>query len=83
MWPERAKLLRDAGILGYRISCNEDTGRLFVLMHLAETHVVDALPGREQVQRRWAYGRQHENSPRRRAARPVFMLTKEGNDASR
>ena len=87
IWPQLADLLRDAGIRDYRIFCNEDTGRLFAVMHLAEGHRVDELPGHELMRRWWAdmadlMQTRPDDAPVEVALAEVFCLT-EADDASR
>lgn len=87
IWPELVDLLREAGIRDYRIFCNEDTGRLFAVMHLSKNHAVDALPGHELMQRWWAHmagimATHADDAPVEVPLAPVFSLT-ESDDASR
>ncbi|WP_423820805.1 L-rhamnose mutarotase [Salinisphaera sp. SPP-AMP-43] len=84
IWPELADLLREAGVYDYRIFVNEDSGRLFAVMHLAEAHHVDELPGHEVMQRWWAYMADimetaPDDAPITEALEPVFAMTPESN----
>ncbi|MES1935870.1 hypothetical protein C27AD_05933 [Salinisphaera hydrothermalis C27AD] len=87
IWPELIDLLRAAGIRDYRIFCNEDTGRLFAVMHLVKDHRVDELPGHEVMQRWWRtmadiMETRPDNAPVEVPLTEMFRLT-EADDASR
>ena len=87
IWPESADALRAAGVRDYRIFCDEDTGRLFAVMHLTGEHTVDVLPEHQVMQRWWAYmadlmETRPDNSPIEVPLMPVFTLSAEADDAS-
>lgn len=52
IWPELAKLLKDAGISDYSIFLDPETLTLFGVQKLAPVNRADELAG-EQVMRRW------------------------------
>lgn len=88
IWPELIELLRSAGLRNYHIFCNENTGRLFAVMHLADDHSVGVLPAHEVMQRWWAHmadimETNPDDAPVEVALTPVFTLTEENDDANR
>jgi L-rhamnose mutarotase len=52
IWPELAKLLKDAGISDYSIHLDAETGTLFAVLWRRDDHRMASLP-REPVMRRW------------------------------
>ena len=52
IWPELAKLLRDAGIANYSIHLDEESSTLFAYLERRVDHAMDALPA-DPVMRRW------------------------------
>lgn len=52
IWPELAVLLRDSGILDYRIYLDAETGTLLSVVRRDATHRMDDL-ARSPVMRRW------------------------------
>ncbi len=52
IWPELAALLRESGVVDYRIFLDEATGALFAVLTRRVDHTLDALPA-EPVMRRW------------------------------
>jgi len=53
IWPELAKAHRDAGILYYSISFDEETLTLFAFQILSDNNTVDDLKNLEIVQKWW------------------------------
>ena len=54
IWPELVALLRDAGVVEYRIFLDEETHALFAVLTRRADHALDALPGHPVMQRWWA-----------------------------
>lgn len=54
IWPDLVALLREAGVLDYRIYLDEETGHLFAVLTRAPTHTLDDLPCHPLMQRWWA-----------------------------
>lgn len=52
IWPELVALLREAGIEGYSIHLDRETGHLFAVLARPPDHGMDALP-EHSVMRRW------------------------------
>nr|WP_233543992.1 L-rhamnose mutarotase [Salinisphaera sp. Q1T1-3] len=86
IWPELAGALRAAGIIDYRIFCDETTGTLFAVMTLADDHRADGLPQAAVMQRWWAHmadimETEADDAPVEVPLTPVFSLIEEGDDA--
>ena len=54
IWPELVTLLREAGVVEYRIFLDEDTRALFAVLTRRADHGLDALPNHPVMQRWWA-----------------------------
>ena len=54
IWPELVTLLREAGVVDYRIFLDEETHALFAVLTRRADHGLDALPGHPVMQRWWA-----------------------------
>jgi L-rhamnose mutarotase len=52
IWPELVALLRDAGVVDYRIFLDEETHHLFAVLTRRPDHRMDTLPD-HPVMRRW------------------------------
>ena len=52
IWPELVTLLRDAGVLDYRIFLDAETHALFAVLTRRTDHALAALPA-EPLMRRW------------------------------
>ena len=55
LWPELQTLLKNAGISGYSIFLDEQTGDLFGVLTITDPAAMDRLPQQEVMQRWWAY----------------------------
>ncbi|MBC2667180.1 L-rhamnose mutarotase [Novosphingobium flavum] len=55
IWPDLARLLKDAGISDYRIFVDPQTGALFAVLTLAPDNRRDELPGAAVMLRWWDY----------------------------
>jgi L-rhamnose mutarotase len=55
IWPELAKLLKDAGVSDYSIHLDEETNTLFAVLWRRDDHGMDALPEHPVMKRWWAY----------------------------
>lgn len=55
IWPELSAALTDAGVRDYSIFLDRQTGTLFAVQRLTDTHTAEALPTLPIVQRWWAY----------------------------
>jgi L-rhamnose mutarotase len=55
IWPELARLLRDAGIHDYSIFLDEETLHLFAVLKLTPHHRRESLPQDPVMQRWWEY----------------------------
>ena len=54
LWPELATLLREAGVVDYRIFLDEETLSLFAVLTRRVDHGLDALPSHPVMRRWWA-----------------------------
>ena len=54
IWPELVTLLREAGVVDYRIFLDEETHALFAVLTRRADHGLDALPDHPVMQRWWA-----------------------------
>lgn len=54
IWPELAALLRDAGVVEYRIFLDPETRALFAVLTRRADHTLGALPHHPIMQRWWA-----------------------------
>jgi L-rhamnose mutarotase len=78
-WPELVTLLREAGVVDYRIFLDEETRALFAVLTRRADHSLDALPTHPVMQRWWAMmadimDTQSDNSPVQVPLREVFVL---------
>lgn len=55
LWPELARLLRDAGVSDYAIWLDDETGTLFGHLTRTADHGMDALPDHPVMKRWWAH----------------------------
>ena len=55
IFPELAKLLKDAGVSDYSIWLDPETHHLFAILTRTEDHTMDALPEQEVVKRWWKF----------------------------
>lgn len=55
LWPELARLLKDAGISDYSIFLDENTHVLFAVLERNEDHSMESLPLEPVMQRWWDY----------------------------
>lgn len=55
IFPELAKLLKQAGVSDYSIWLDPETHHLFAILTRAENHTMDALPEHEVVKRWWKF----------------------------
>lgn len=55
IWPELAKLLRDAGISNYSIHLDAETHVLFGYLERTDDHGMDSLPLQPVMKKWWAY----------------------------
>ena len=53
IWPELVELLRDAGVVEYRIFLDEETHALFAVLTRRADHTLDTLPAHQVMQRWW------------------------------
>ncbi len=79
LWPELAAALRAAGISDYSIFLEEDSGTLFAVQKLANTHTTAALPELPIMKKWWAsmadlMETNPDTSPVSRPLREVFYL---------
>lgn len=54
IWPELVALLREAGVIDYRIFLDDETHALFAVLTRRAGHGLDALPEHPVMQRWWA-----------------------------
>ncbi len=82
IWPELVVLLRQAGVVEYRIFLDEETRHLFAVLTRRVDHTMHALPA-EPVMRRWwemmadIMDTAPDATPRQVALRPMFTLAEE------
>jgi L-rhamnose mutarotase len=79
IWPELVTLLRESGVLDYRIFLDEETRALFAVLTRRVDHGLDALPGHPVMQRWWAMmadimDTEPDASPVQVPLREVFVL---------
>jgi L-rhamnose mutarotase len=79
IWPELVALLRDAGVVEYRIFLDEETHALFAVLTRRADHNLDALPAHPVMQRWWAMmadimDTNADDSPVQMPLREVFLL---------
>ena len=79
IWPELVTLLRDAGVVDYRIFLDEETHALFAVLTRTADHSLDALPSHPVMQRWWAMmadimDTNEDRSPVQVVLREVFRL---------
>ncbi|TPW29189.1 L-rhamnose mutarotase [Martelella alba] len=55
IWPELAKVLKDAGVSDYSIFLDEETNHLFAVLKRADDHHMTEIPKNEIVRRWWDY----------------------------
>jgi L-rhamnose mutarotase len=79
IWPELVALLRDAGVVDYRIFLDEETHHLFAVLTRRVDHTMDTLPD-QPVMRRWwqmmadIMETEPDAVPRQVALRSMFTL---------
>jgi L-rhamnose mutarotase len=54
IWPELVALLRESGVVEYRIFLDEETRALFAVLTRRADHTLDALPSHPVMRRWWA-----------------------------
>ncbi|WP_396624644.1 L-rhamnose mutarotase [Luteitalea sp.] len=54
IWPELDALLRESGVVEYRIFLDEETRALFAVLTRRTDHTLDALPDHPIMKRWWA-----------------------------
>jgi L-rhamnose mutarotase len=54
IWPELVTLLREGGVVDYRIFLDEPTHALFAVLTRRTDHALDALPAHPVMRRWWA-----------------------------
>lgn len=79
IWPELTALLRESGVVDYRIFLDEETRTLFAVLTRRVDHGLDALPHHPVMQRWWAMmadimDTNPDQSPRQAPLREVFRL---------
>lgn len=79
IWPELVALLREAGVVDYRIFLDEQSHSLFAVLTRRVDHSLDALPGHPVMQRWWAMmadimETNADHSPVQVSLREVFRL---------
>lgn len=79
IWPELVALLREAGVVEYRIFLDEETRALFAVLTRRVDHALDALPAHPVMQRWWAMmaaimETNPDQSPQQVSLREVFRL---------
>jgi L-rhamnose mutarotase len=84
IWPELVALLRDAGVVEYRIFLDEETHALFAVLTRRAAHTLDSLPAHPVMRRWWAMmadimDTNADDSPVQVPLREVFLL---GGDVS-
>ena len=87
LWPELADLLRDAGIVEYRIFLDPESRALFAVLTRRVDHTLDALPQHPVMQRWWAMMRDimdtnEDHSPVQVPLREVFRIGRLGRAGS-
>ena len=79
IWPELVALLREAGVVDYRIFLDEETRALFAVLTRRADHGLDSLPNHPVMQRWWAMmadimDTEADNSPVQVPLREVFVF---------
>lgn len=79
IWPELVALLRESGVVEYRIFLDEETRALFAVLTRRDDHTLDDLPGHPVMQRWWAMmadimDTNPDRSPQQVSLREVFRL---------
>lgn len=79
IWPELAALLRESGVVEYRIFLDEETLALFAVLTRRADHSLDSLPEHPLMKRWWAMmadimDTNADQSPRQVPLRDVFRL---------
>ena len=79
IWPELEALLREAGVSGYSIHLDRETGHLFGVLSRRPDHGMDALPDHPVMRRWWAYmsdimATNPDSSPRTVPLETVFHM---------
>lgn len=79
IWPELVALLREAGVLEYRIFLDEESRALFAVLTRRDDHTLDDLRQHPVMRRWWAMmadimDTQPDQSPRQAPLREVFRL---------
>ncbi len=79
LWPELAAALHTAGIYDYSIFLDEDSGILFAVQKLTDTHTTATLPEQPIMKKWWAYmadlmETNPDNSPVSKPLAEVFHL---------
>lgn len=79
IWPELVALLRESGVVEYRIFLDEQTLALYAILTRRTDHSLDALPGHPVMRRWWAMmadimDTNVDQSPQQVPLREVFRL---------
>lgn len=79
IWPELVTLLRESGVVEYRIFLDEEARALFAVLTRRDDHTLDDLPGHPVMQRWWAMmadimDTNPDRSPQQVSLREVFRL---------
>ena len=79
IWPELVALLRESGVVEYRIFLDEETRALFAVLTRRAGHTLDALPDHPVMRRWWAMmadimDTNADQSPQQAPLREVFRL---------
>ena len=79
IWPELAKVLRDAGVEDYSIHYDPETRHLFGVLWRRDDHTMDSLPDHPVVKKWWAFmadimETNPDNSPKQTELKTVFHL---------
>jgi L-rhamnose mutarotase len=79
IWPELAALLREAGVVEYRIFLDEETRALLAVLTRRVDHTLDDLPAHPLMRRWWAMmadimDTNPDQSPQQVPLREVFRL---------
>ncbi len=82
IWPELVALLREAGVVDYRIFLDEETQALYAVLTRRVGHTLDALPDHPVMRRWWAMmadimDTNPDQSPVQVSLREVFRMTAE------
>ena len=79
IWPELAKVLREAGVEDYSIHYDPETRHLFGVLWRRDDHTMDSLPEHPVVKKWWAFmadimETNPDNSPKQTELKTVFHL---------